>query len=146
MAEERIELLTGSEVHELHGRERLEGITVGAHSGSTRGAEVRALFLFTGAKPHTGWLVGCVALDNAGFILTGDSVRERANGVRQLESSVPGVYAVGDVRSGSVKRVAAAVGEGAMVLSFVHEHLAHSDADHGDQGHGGSALGPRVRA
>lgn len=146
MAEERIELLTGSEVHELHGRERLEGITVGAHSGSTRGAEVRALFLFTGAKPHTGWLAGCVALDNAGFILTGDSVRERANGVRQLESSVPGVYAVGDVRSGSVKRVAAAVGEGAMVLSFVHEHLAHSDADHGDQGHGGNALGPRVRA
>ena len=146
VAEERIELLTGSEVHELRGRERLEGITVGAHSGSTRRAEVRALFLFTGAKPHTGWLVGCVALDNAGFILTGESVRERANGVRQLESSVPGVYAVGDVRSGSVKRVAAAVGEGAMVLSFVHEHLAHSDADHDDLGHGGSALGPRVRA
>jgi thioredoxin reductase (NADPH) len=77
------------------------------------------LFLFLGASPCTDWLDGGVARDDHGFVLTGDAAG--ADGL--LETSVPGIYAAGDVRSGSVKRCATAVGEGAMVVRFVHEHL-----------------------
>jgi thioredoxin reductase (NADPH) len=126
--DKRIELRTESEVRELHGGERLDAITVHARSGDESRIDVSALFLFTGAKPHTGWLTGCVALDDAGFVLTGDEVERRDHRPRPLESSVAGVFAVGDARSGSIKRVAAAVGEGAMVLAFVHEHLARGAA------------------
>ena len=79
-----------------------------------------SLFLFLGAAPHTDWLGGTVALDDDGFILTGQ--RAGAEGI--LETSVPGVFAVGDVRSGSVKRCATAVGDGAMVVRFVHERFS----------------------
>jgi thioredoxin reductase (NADPH) len=123
-ADDRIELMTRSEVHELHGHDHVDGISVRSRSGEVSHIAVRALFLFTGAKPHTSWLAGCVALDDAGFVLTGDSTKRADSGVRPLESSVPGIFAVGDVRSGSIKRVASAVGEGSMVLAFVHEHLA----------------------
>ena len=78
------------------------------------------LFLFLGATPCTDWLGGTVAFDDDGFVLTGQSTG--AEGI--LETSVPGVYAVGDVRSGSVKRCATAVGEGAMVVRFVHERFS----------------------
>ena len=83
---------------------------------------IRHLFLFIGADPHTEWLAGSgVAVDPAGFVLTGPA----AGPVRQvLESSRPGVFAVGDVRSGSVKRVATAVGEGAQVVTALHAYLA----------------------
>ncbi len=77
------------------------------------------LFLFLGAAPNTDWLVGTVALDDDGFVVTGQEAG--AEGI--LETSVPGVFAVGDVRSGSVKRCATAVGEGAMVVRFVHERF-----------------------
>ena len=77
------------------------------------------LFLFLGADPHTDWLGDSVARDEHGFVLTGSQVGAE----RLLETSVPGIYAVGDVRSGSIKRVATAVGEGAMVVPFVHERL-----------------------
>ncbi|MEA5365272.1 FAD-dependent oxidoreductase [Amycolatopsis sp., V23-08] len=89
----------------------------------------RALFVFVGAAPHTRWLSGHIALDEDGFVLTGADVGAFAGaGISRapmpLETSSPGVFAVGDVRHGSVKRVASAVGEGAMAVRFVHEHLA----------------------
>jgi thioredoxin reductase (NADPH) len=81
---------------------------------------VRFAFMFLGAAPCTDWLGDTVARDDNGFVLTGDD----AGAKRLLDTSVPGVLAVGDVRSGSVKRCATAVGEGAMVVRFVHERLA----------------------
>jgi thioredoxin reductase (NADPH) len=93
-----------------------------------------SLFLFIGADPKTEWLRNCVELDRRGFVLTGTGLpqetssndRWRAAGRAPflLETSLPGVFAAGDVRSGSAKRVAAAVGEGAMAVSFVHAHIA----------------------
>ena len=82
------------------------------------------LFLFLGATPCTEWLGDVVARDDKGFILTGADAG--ADGI--LETSVPGIYAAGDVRSGSVKRCATAVGEGATVVRFVHEHLSAESA------------------
>ena len=110
-----------SEVTELHGTDgELEAVTL---SDGTRMA-FSFLFLFLGAEPCTGWLGESVARDEKGFVLTG-----AAAGVEGLlETSVPGVYAAGDVRSGSVKRCATAVGEGAMVVQFVHRHLAATAA------------------
>jgi thioredoxin reductase (NADPH) len=91
---------------------------------------IRNVFLFVGADPATGWLEGCgVNLDRSGFVMTGpqlDNVRNRA--VPALESSVPGVFAVGDVRSGSVKRVGGAIGEGAQVVASLHAYLADSQS------------------
>jgi thioredoxin reductase (NADPH) len=95
--------------------------------------DTTSLFLFIGADPNTEWLRDCVALDNKGFVLTGDNLprsitdndRWHAAGRAPflLETSLPGVFAAGDVRSGSVKRVASAVGEGAMACSLVHAHI-----------------------
>jgi thioredoxin reductase (NADPH) len=94
-------------------------------SGEEVRRPIRHLFLFIGAEPNTGWLSGSgVALDAKGFVLTGpDGGSER----RLLETSRPGVFAIGDVRSGSVKRVAAAVGEGAQVVATLHAYLATDD-------------------
>ena len=82
------------------------------------------MFLFLGADPCTGWLDDVVARDARGFVLTGSS----AGSDRLLETNVPGVYAAGDVRAGSMKRCASAVGEGATVVSLVHERLAAATA------------------
>jgi thioredoxin reductase (NADPH) len=90
------------------------------------------VFIMAGASPRTDWLSGCLALDNKGFILTGrdlDTATETpvwplARPPQMLETSLPGVFAVGDVRSGNVKRVAAAVGEGSIAISLVHHALA----------------------
>jgi thioredoxin reductase (NADPH) len=106
-----------SEIAELHGKDgRLDGVTL------TDGARLpfSFLFLFLGASPCTGWLGDAVARHDDGFILTGDA----AGAEHLLGTSVPGIFAAGDVRSGSTKRCAAAVGEGAMAVQFVHEHLA----------------------
>ena len=106
-----------SEVAELHGSEgELEAVTL--RDGER--LAVSSLFLFLGAVPHTDWLGDTVARDNRGFVLTG----AEAGAERPLETSVPGVYAAGDARSGSVKRCATAVGEGAMVVRLVHERLS----------------------
>ena len=88
-------------------------------------ADIRNLFLFVGADPATGWLDGCgVTLDRAGFVVTGaQSEQNQGRLVAPLETSVPGVYAVGDVRSGSVKRVGGAIGEGAQVVASLHGFL-----------------------
>jgi thioredoxin reductase (NADPH) len=89
-------------------------------SGDGERIPLSYLFLFLGAVPCTDWLAGTLALDDDGFVVTGPQAG--AEGI--LETSVPGVFAVGDVRSGSVKRCATAVGEGAMVVRFVHERFA----------------------
>jgi thioredoxin reductase (NADPH) len=106
-----------SEIAELHGRDgHLEAVTL---TDSTR-LPFSFLFLFLGARPCTEWLGDAVARHADGFVLTGDA----AGAANLLETSVPGILAAGDVRSGSTKRCAAAVGEGAMAVQFVHEHLA----------------------
>ena len=106
-----------SEVVELHGADgQLSAVTL--RDGER--LELSFLFLFLGASPCTEWLADAVARDDRGFVLTG----AEAGTDKMLETSVPGIYAVGDVRSGSVKRCATAVGEGAMAVRFVHEHLA----------------------
>jgi thioredoxin reductase (NADPH) len=110
-----------SEVAELHGRDgHLEAVTL------KDGARVpfKFLFLFLGAKPCTEWLGECVARHADGFLLTG----EAAGASSLLETSIPGIFAAGDVRSGSTKRCAAAVGEGSMAVQFVHEHLSAQPA------------------
>jgi thioredoxin reductase (NADPH) len=106
-----------SEIAALHGTEgRLEAVTL---TDGTR-LPFSFLFLFLGAQPCTEWLDDAVARAADGFILTGDA----AGAGHLLETSVPGIFAAGDVRSGSTKRCAAAVGEGSMAVQFVHEHLA----------------------
>jgi thioredoxin reductase (NADPH) len=94
-------------------------------SGEESVEEISNLFLFAGADPATGWLDGCgVVLDRAGFVVTGaQSDRNQGRLVPPLETSVPGVFAVGDVRSGSVKRVGGAIGEGAQVVAALHGFL-----------------------
>lgn len=124
-ASPRIEVITSSEVMELHGNDHLEAVTIESRPASRARLELSGLFIFTGARPHTGWLADAVALDRAGFVLTGAELPGAGQPARPLESSMPGVFAVGDVRSGSTKRVAAAVGEGAMVVRFAHQLLAH---------------------
>jgi thioredoxin reductase (NADPH) len=110
-----------SEVAELHGTDgELEAVTL--RDGAR--LSFSFLFLFLGAAPCTDWLGDVVARDDKGFVLTGANAG--AGGL--LETSVPGIYAAGDVRSGSIKRCATAVGEGAMVVRFVHEHLSNVPA------------------
>jgi thioredoxin reductase (NADPH) len=103
-----------------------------SQTGQTEKHEISHVFVMTGADPNTRWLDGCIALDDKGFIKTGpDLSPENLNAAgwpltRQpylLETSLPGVFAVGDVRNGSIKRVASAVGEGSIAISFVHKVL-----------------------
>ena len=100
----------------------LRGVTLSGPDGDVTELDVGGLFLMIGAAPHTGWLHGIVDLDEKGFVLTGRDGSPFA-------ASPPGVFAVGDVRSGSVKRVASAVGEGSVVVAAVHEHLAALSSD-----------------
>jgi thioredoxin reductase (NADPH) len=123
-----IELMFNTEVTGLEGREHasLERVRWRSRlSGEETTAEIRNLFLFVGADPATGWLDGCgVTLDRAGFVVTGAQSELNLGRPRsQLETSVPGVFAVGDVRSGSVKRVGGAIGEGAQVVAALHGFL-----------------------
>jgi thioredoxin reductase (NADPH) len=130
-----IELLANTQIRELMGEDRLEGVVVeDTRSGARRTLGTRALFLFIGAEANTGWLQGVVELDERGFVLTGrdldgslldeDARQERSREPFLLETSMPGVFAAGDVRSGSTKRCASAVGEGAMAVRLVHQYLA----------------------
>jgi len=96
-----------------------------AQTGLEEQRPIRHVFLFVGADPETEWLEGCsVARDANGFVLTGKACSLVAPGATPLESTVPGVFAVGDVRSGSVKRVGGAIGEGAAVVALIHQYLA----------------------
>jgi thioredoxin reductase (NADPH) len=130
-----VELLANAEVRELIGEDRLDGVMVeNNRSGERQILEVRSLFVFIGADANTGWLRGTVGLDERGFVLTGGALdppvldeedrRERSREPFLLETSMPGVFAAGDVRSGSIKRCASAVGEGAMAVRLVHQYLA----------------------
>ena len=127
----RIEVLTQTEVIELHGGDQLAGITVVDRSDdAVRRLDISGLFVFIGADPCTDWLRGTLEMDRAGFVLTGSDVLWRRAAIGRprlpLESSRAGVFAVGDARSGSIKRVASAVGEGSMAVKLVHEHLART--------------------
>ena len=134
------EVLLNTEVRELEGEGSLEAVIAENNlTGARRRLPARALFVFIGAEPHTRWLCGNVALDRHGFVLTGaaaaDASRENDSGSRPptlLETSSPGVMAVGDVRSGSIKRVASAVGEGSMAVRMIHDFLerAHQHPHH----------------
>jgi thioredoxin reductase (NADPH) len=118
----RIDLRLHHEVRELVGDRRLEGLVVeDRHSGERMTVDARYLFVFIGAAPHTGWLGDELQRDAGGYVLTGQVA---GDGRAMLETSRPGVFAVGDVRSGAIKRVASAVGEGAMAVRMIHEHLA----------------------
>jgi thioredoxin reductase (NADPH) len=123
-----ITLETRTELVALEGDEHLERIRWrNATTGKTEIKEIRHLFLMTGATPNASWLGGCLALDAQGFIKAGPDLRGDWHFHRPpylLETSVPGVFAVGDVRAGSLKRVAAAVGDGSMAVQFVHRVLA----------------------
>jgi thioredoxin reductase (NADPH) len=123
-----IELVFNTEVVALDGSEGagLERVRWrGRLSGEETGLGVRNLFLFVGADPATSWLDGCgVAVDRGGFVLTGAACGNgKDHRVAPLETCVPGVFAVGDVRSGSVKRVGGAIGEGAQVVAALHAFL-----------------------
>ena len=119
-----VEVHLHSEVRELVGAGRLEAMVVeDTETGERERLPARALFVFIGAVPHTGWLDGGIALDAGGYVLTGAGPGSGPEPLR-LETSRPGVFAAGDVRSGSAQRVAAAVGDGALAIRLVHERLA----------------------
>ena len=98
-------------------------------TGHTENHSIRNLFLMIGAVPNTQWLGNCLQLDEKGFVQTGPGATNRdawplERPAMMLETSVPGIFAVGDVRSGSIKRVASAVGEGAMAISQLHQAIS----------------------
>jgi len=128
-ATNNIELLTSTEISGLHGDSGGSLVAVTwrhRQSGVERRAPIRNVFLFVGADPETSWLESCgVAVDANGFVVTGaNGVGAQGHRPSALESSIPGLFAVGDVRSGSVKRVGGAIGEGAAVVAQIHQHLA----------------------
>jgi len=131
-----IELHCRTELVNLEGETQLERVAwIDKATGETSTHNIRHVFIMTGASPRTEWLRGCLALDDKGFILTGRDLDVAGNGdhtvawpltrpPQLLETSLPGVFAVGDVRAGNVKRVASAVGEGAISVHLVHRALA----------------------
>jgi thioredoxin reductase (NADPH) len=126
-----VEVLLDTEVRALEGESALDSVIVeNNRTGERRRLPAKAMFVFIGADPHTGWLRQRVALDRHGFVLTGRAAAAARPGDRReprdpllLETSMPGVLAAGDVRSGSIKRVASAVGEGSMSVRLVHDLL-----------------------
>ena len=131
---ENIHVEPHSQVMEVHGDQHLEAISIlCSDSGATERVPATGLFIFIGAEPRTDWLAGMVERDERGFVLSGpDLMRDgrRPKGWTAdrepwlLETSVPGIFAVGDVRHGSVKRVASGVGEGAIAVQFIHQYLS----------------------
>jgi thioredoxin reductase (NADPH) len=125
------------------GQSRLEGLTLtDLESGAAETVNAVALFVLIGAEPRTQWLPNAVRRDQSGFVVTGTDLLQGGQPDEQwplrrlpmfLESSLPGVFAVGDVRHGSVKRVAAAVGEGSIAIRLVHDHLRDNDSETGNR-------------
>lgn len=129
----RVTVRSCTEVRQVHGNGGLSAVVIeDKRTGERHSIRTRALFVFIGADPNTAWLAGAVELDDRGFVPTGPAaLYSDADGTRRgtqrqpmmLETSQPGVFAVGDVRSGSVKRVASAVGEGSMAIRQIHEYF-----------------------
>lgn len=129
-----IRVETRTHVVEAHGQDRLEAISIACgHSGTVDRTPATSMFIFIGAQPKTDWLEEVLERDPRGFIITGNDLihggrRPKGWNLERdpflLETSVPGVFAIGDVRHGSVKRVASSVGEGAIAVQFVHQHLS----------------------
>jgi thioredoxin reductase (NADPH) len=130
-----VEVVPDSEVREMIAHNTLEAIVVeNNQTGERRTIPARALFVFIGAEPHSEWLRGRVALDDGGYILTGNDAAVAqytdgdGDGNRRspllLETTLPGVFAAGDVRSGSTQRVSAAVGDGAIAIRNIHRLLS----------------------
>jgi len=128
----RITLHTCTEIVGLEGEHHLERVQWRTDGGAVESKDIRHVFVMTGAKPSTTWLDGCVTLDTQGFVKTGTDLSPEDLALAKwplsrpphlLETSRPGVFAVGDVRAGNVKRVASAVGEGSIAISFVHRAL-----------------------
>jgi thioredoxin reductase (NADPH) len=133
MQHPRVSVRTCTEIREVHGDDALSAVVAeDKRTGERYSIETRALFVFIGAVPNTAWLAGDIELDNYGFVSTGVAAlysdandgqgREHRQPMR-LETSRPGVFAAGDVRSGSVKRVASAVGEGSMAIRLIQEYF-----------------------
>jgi thioredoxin reductase (NADPH) len=128
-----VEVLPHSRVLEVHGEERLEAITLAAYeTGETKKVPAAALFIFIGAIPRTEMVADLVERNESGFILTGPDLLRDGRRPKQwkpkrdpflLETSVPGIFAAGDVRQGVVRRVASAVGEGAIAVTSMHQYL-----------------------
>ena len=129
----RVQLNTG--VQEVHGEAHLEAITTcDSKTGATARLETDSLFVFIGADAETAWLPDDIARDDRGYLLTGADAQASGKwrldrDAYLLESSVPGIFAAGDVRHGSVKRVASGVGEGSMAIAFIHQYLAQAPAE-----------------
>jgi thioredoxin reductase (NADPH) len=127
-----VEVLYRSQIVAVHGDVSLEEVEIcNSATGETTRHDSGGLFLFIGADPQTEWLPPEIARDDRGFVLTGPGVRavdrwELERDPYLLETSVPGIFACGDVRLSPVKRVAAAVGEGSMAISFVHEYIQYT--------------------
>jgi thioredoxin reductase (NADPH) len=124
-----VELKVGAEMVALEGSAAcgLESATLRVRSGETHRIPLRHLFLFIGADPNTDWLADCVDVDGKGFVVTGQGFPAEDDPGRPplpLETSMPGIFAIGDVRAGSTKRVGAAIGEGAAVVAQIHRVLA----------------------
>lgn len=143
-----IEIVFNSEVRALDGDRRLQRVEVGNRvTGECQWFDTRAVFVFIGAAPHTRWLAEAVGLDDNGFVLSGPeavAASTRRDGgsnqrVLSFETTRAGVFAVGDVRSGSIKRVASAVGEGSMAVRLVHEYLDQMVGPNDDRGVGSTA-------
>jgi thioredoxin reductase (NADPH) len=131
----RIEVHYSSELESLQGNDHLECVSwINRCSGEIRTEPARHVFVMAGASPRTDWLSGCVSLDRKGFVLTGRDLEGIAPPIPwsssrppyMLETSLPGVFVVGDARSGNVNRVASAVGEGSIVISLVHQVLGEA--------------------
>jgi thioredoxin reductase (NADPH) len=132
-ANPKIEVLLGTTVEAVEGTQKLEAVTLSGSAGGThRTVPAAALFAFVGAEPHSELVAGVVECNPAGFILTGPDLMREGRRPRGwtlprdpflLETSVPGIFAAGDVRQGAVRRVASAVGEGAICVSLIHEYL-----------------------
>ena len=130
-----IRLRVGTELERVHGTDRVERITLKAEDGSSVEEDADAVFVFIGTRPRSGWLPDDVLRDDKGFVLTGSELSADARYSRTwkerrppmlLETSVPGIFAAGDIRAGAMNRVASAVGEGSMAVKFVHEYLAQT--------------------
>jgi thioredoxin reductase (NADPH) len=132
-AQGNIEVLTNTEVADVQGDDRLETITyVNNQTNEKTTCPAAAMYIFIGAVPHTDMVAGIVERNNAGFIVTGPDLFRNGKALKKwtlnrspyiLETSVPGIFAAGDVRHGAVRRVASAVGYGAIAVSLVHQYL-----------------------